>query len=343
MSTIREVNKRIALVPQKKGDQKLRGVSVEQLLRTIYRPWNFYCVHIDGKSSAQFHRRIKTITKCFPNLLLSSQSVTVHWASIYVLEAERICQRDLLRHSDKWKYLLNLSGQEFPLKTNLEIVEVLQELNGTNDVMSLGNPDGSGYNTWRQHVRYIVDPYNGIQRTNNKKTEPIPGNVAIYKGELHTALTRQFVEYLHKDPIAIAYYNWLNDTYCPDEHYYQSLNVLHNAPGTTGIINNQLLCRAKVWVTEPNSYVCKSRRVKRGICIFGRLDLPWLLEQPQLFANKFHFNEDPLVLNCLEEALNYRVFNPIHLNIDLYHNFSKSRKWGIRNTLQSFKLLPSQV
>ena len=31
-----------------------------------------------------------------------------------------------------WKYYINLTGQEFPLKTNLKIVEILQAMNGAN-------------------------------------------------------------------------------------------------------------------------------------------------------------------------------------------------------------------
>ncbi len=31
-----------------------------------------------------------------------------------------------------WKYFLNLVGQEFPLKTNLQLVKILQTLDGAN-------------------------------------------------------------------------------------------------------------------------------------------------------------------------------------------------------------------
>ena len=34
----------------------------------------------------------------------------------------------------KWKYFINLTGQEFPLKTNLELVRILTAYNGANDL-----------------------------------------------------------------------------------------------------------------------------------------------------------------------------------------------------------------
>ena len=42
--------------------------------------------------------------------------------------------RRLLAHPARWRYLLNLTGQEFPLKTNRELVAILQAFRGANDV-----------------------------------------------------------------------------------------------------------------------------------------------------------------------------------------------------------------
>ena len=33
----------------------------------------------------------------------------------------------------KWKYFINLTGQEFPLKTNYEIVQILKAYKGANN------------------------------------------------------------------------------------------------------------------------------------------------------------------------------------------------------------------
>ena len=41
--------------------------------------------------------------------------------------------QDLWKYK-KWKYFINLTGQEFPLKTNLELVRILSSYNGANDI-----------------------------------------------------------------------------------------------------------------------------------------------------------------------------------------------------------------
>ena len=104
-----------------------------RLLRAIYRPQNVYCVHVDTKSTTAFKNSIKGIANCFKNVFLSSRSVDVQWGEFTVLEPELICMEDLLKYK-RWKYFINLTGQEFPLRTNSEIVNILKILNGSNDV-----------------------------------------------------------------------------------------------------------------------------------------------------------------------------------------------------------------
>lgn len=105
----------------------------ERLLRAIYRPQNFYCIHVDLKSDNIFRESIKNITSCFDNVILSSRSVSVSWGGMSVLEADLICMKDLWIYKT-WKYLINLTGQEFPLRTNYELVQILKVYNGANDL-----------------------------------------------------------------------------------------------------------------------------------------------------------------------------------------------------------------
>ena len=87
---------------------------LERLLRAIYRPQNFYCIHVDAKSDKNVHNGIKSIADCFDNVFVSSRVVDIEWALYNVLEADLICMEDLWKRSRKWKYFINLTGEEFP-------------------------------------------------------------------------------------------------------------------------------------------------------------------------------------------------------------------------------------
>lgn len=63
---------------------------------------------------------------------------------------------------------------------------------------------------------------------------------------------------------------------------------------------NLFITRFKNWGTWPFIWPCEGRWV-RQICVFGVGDLPLLASRPELFANKFHINYQPLALDCMEE------------------------------------------
>ena len=50
-----------------------------------------------------------------------------------VLEPEIQCMKEL-SHYKTWKYFINLTGQEYPLKTNLHLVKILKSYNGANNL-----------------------------------------------------------------------------------------------------------------------------------------------------------------------------------------------------------------
>jgi len=106
----------------------------ERLLRAVYRPQNTYCVHIDKKSASTVHRAVAAIASCFSNVFIAPRLVSVYWGTYTVLEPELICMEALLSYSRKWRYFINLTGQEFPLKTNWDIVKILKVLNGANNI-----------------------------------------------------------------------------------------------------------------------------------------------------------------------------------------------------------------
>ena len=107
---------------------------MERLLRMIYRPHNFYCIHADLKASQDVQNAVRTIAGCFDNVLIAHKQIAVRWAEFTVLEAELSCMETLWKESKKWKYFINLTGRDFPLKTNYELVQILRSYNGANDI-----------------------------------------------------------------------------------------------------------------------------------------------------------------------------------------------------------------
>ena len=104
----------------------------ERLLRAIYRPQNFYCIHVDRKASDQVQQAMAAIARCFANVFIPEECVSVQWGTHSALAADLVCMKQLLAY--KWRYFINLTGQEFPLKTNAELVRILKAFNGSNSM-----------------------------------------------------------------------------------------------------------------------------------------------------------------------------------------------------------------
>lgn len=107
---------------------------LDRLLRAIYMPQNFYCIHVDRKSEKSFLAAAVGIASCFSNVFVASQLESVVYASWSRVQADLNCMQDLYRLNAGWKYLINLCGMDFPIKTNLEIVRKLKLLMGENNL-----------------------------------------------------------------------------------------------------------------------------------------------------------------------------------------------------------------
>ena len=159
----------------------------ERLLRLIYRPQNFYCVHVDNDAAPSVLQGVQSIVQCFDNVILASKQEKVLYATVSRLQADLNCMQDLIKYPS-WKYLLNVANTELPLKTNSELVKILSIYRGYNDIEGRWK----SRNIHRtEYVWEIVDVVEGnkkqvphLKKTNQTKKPP-PGNVEIIKGSAY--------------------------------------------------------------------------------------------------------------------------------------------------------------
>ncbi|VDL98650.1 unnamed protein product [Schistocephalus solidus] len=272
---------------------------VARLLRLIYRQQNFYAIHVDKKSPLEFHNAVQELAQCFGNnvgVVPLSESINVTWGDYTVLEQELVAARLLLKMG-KWKYLINLTGQELPLKTNLELVLGLKMLNGSNIVLS----------TFKWRFLHRIPKVN------------LSFPVRWMKNSVHIVARRAFVAFMLNDQRAIEVREALRQfaySKHPDEQFYGTLayNPDLGAPGAcleayeyddknVSAIRLPGIIRYKLWYPRP----CPTKYV-RSICILGSQHLPELISSHYLFANKFHEDYFPEGYDCLEHAIADRTY-----------------------------------
>ncbi|XP_029371614.1 beta-1,3-galactosyl-O-glycosyl-glycoprotein beta-1,6-N-acetylglucosaminyltransferase 4 [Echeneis naucrates] len=283
---------------------------VERLLRALYSPSNIYCIHYDQKSSPQFIAAMEGLARCFPNVFIASKRESVYYASISRLKADLNCLSDLLRSEVKWKYVINLCGQDFPLKSNRELLSELKKLNGTNMLETSRPSEQKKLRfTFHYELKDASFEYKKLPVKTEQQKSPPPHGIEVFIGNAYFVLSRDFVVHVDSSSVVRDFLAWSEDTYSPDEHFWATLVRLPGVPGevprsSPDITDLMSKTRLVKWhYLEERLYPpCTGQHV-RSVCIFGAAELRWLLNYGHWFANKFDPKVDPITIQCLEEKL----------------------------------------
>ncbi|XP_066481021.1 N-acetyllactosaminide beta-1,6-N-acetylglucosaminyl-transferase-like [Tiliqua scincoides] len=287
----------------------------ERVFRALYAPHNVYCVHVDEKAPQQFRRDVERLVGCFPNAFLASRAEPVIYAGVSRLQADLNCMRDLLRSGVRWKYVLNMCGQDFPLRTNRDVVRYLKGFRGSNITPGTLPPAPITVRTKYVYKEHIGKEASYMQRTAQLKAPP-PHNLTIYFGSAYVALTRPFVEFIFEDPRARDLLEWSKDTYSPDEHFWVTLNRIPGVPGSMPNASWEGDLRAIKWSDMAKEHGGCHGHYVRNICIYGTGDLNWLLNSRHLFANKVELKTYPPTVECLELRLRERALNQSEIPVE---------------------------
>lgn len=291
---------------------------LDRLLRAIYMPQNFYCIHVDKKSEDSFLAAVIGIASCFNNVFVASQLESVVYASWSRVQADLNCMQDLYRMSANWKYLINLCGMDFPIKTNLEIVRKLKSLMGENNLETEKMPSNK-IERWKKHYTVV----NGkLTNTGTDKMHP-PLETPLFSGSAYFVVSRSYVEYVLENERIQKFMEWAKDTYSPDEYLWATIQRIPEVPGSLPLnykydMSDMLaIARFVKWqyfegdVSKGAPYPpCNGVHV-RSVCVFGAGDLNWILHKHHLFANKFDTDIDLFAIQCLDEHLRHKALETL--------------------------------
>ena len=198
---------------------------VVRMLKVIYRPHNLYCIHYDLKAPSKFRQVFDNLAKCLSNVFIPSKIIKVNWGDVTILDAQLSCITDLYkaRIFVEWQYLITLCGKELPMRTNLEMVQLLKPLNGTSALIPLDIPEEE---RWRVELRNFVNRQGDLIQT-RRRLGRVPYNLKLYKSSAYFGLTPQFVDYVLHDEKANALLRYMHrGVSSAEEHFYSTLYVL---------------------------------------------------------------------------------------------------------------------
>ncbi|XP_017580725.1 beta-1,3-galactosyl-O-glycosyl-glycoprotein beta-1,6-N-acetylglucosaminyltransferase 4-like [Pygocentrus nattereri] len=294
---------------------------VERILRAIYVPHNTYCIHYDLKSSPQFAAAMQGLARCLPNVFIASKLERVQYASITRLRADLNCLSDLMVSDIMWRYAINLCGQDFPLRSNVQLVEELKALKGGSMLETVRPSELKRKRfSYSYTLKDAQSQFHHLPVKTDQVKNPAPHGIEMFVGSAYFVLSREFVSFVQWSPLVKDFLSWSEDTYSPDEHFWASLMRVPGAPGGLKSSDpdvSDLVSRTRLvkwqYLEETLYPLCTGIHV-RSVCIYGAAELRWLLFDGHWFANKVDPRVDPVLVECLEEKLAERqgIMSTVH-------------------------------
>ncbi|CEF61941.1 Glycosyl transferase, family 14 and Chromatin SPT2 family-containing protein [Strongyloides ratti] len=295
-----------------------------------YAPQNHYCFAVDDKAKL-FRKQLENLEKCFDNVYITNVSYIMTSFGQNQTYSSYECMKYLIKK--KWKYLFILQNDDFPLKTNYELIQILSARNSTMDI-SYVNP--------KHLIRRRIDLSKkwDHKSLNFKKDVNVTfddrllnENMTFQKGYSAHGLPRESVEYLVNSINLTTYFKNINTgRFGEDEMVWQTLfndeyvkvpQWVHKNCVSQYYNEKTYMVREAFWYRRN----CKSNMLIHSVCIVGMEMLNDLIYNPHYFINKFKSNNDIGAAICLGEYIyNKTYFNKINnINLTFYINLPQTK------------------
>ncbi|PXW16265.1 MULTISPECIES: beta-1,6-N-acetylglucosaminyltransferase [unclassified Chryseobacterium] len=204
----------------------------KKMFQKIYTRDQFYLIHIDKKAKQDFIEEIQLYIVHFPNVYILD-SMNIVSGGFNIVQAELNAMEFLLNVSKEWDYFINLSGEDYPLKSQNIIRKFLTANKGRN------------YLFYYDQKFYRPDT---LQRIQNHFTElayvissliykrSFMKNVIPYIGGKWFIFTRETCLFLTNNKTVMDFEDYYLHTFLPAESFFQT--VLMNTSFSDIIIND---------------------------------------------------------------------------------------------------------
>ncbi|WP_312764454.1 beta-1,6-N-acetylglucosaminyltransferase [Epilithonimonas sp.] len=261
-----------------------RSEAFKTLIEKIYTRDQFYLVHIDRKASSEITEAIQNYVIQYPNVYIL-ESTNIVSGGFSMIQAELNAMEFLLNASQDWDYLINLSGEDLPLRSQDIIRQFLTANVGRN------------YIFYYDQKFYRPDTLRRIQNHFTELTHKISSliykrdfmrNVIPYIGGKWFIFTRDTCSFLINNEKVMDFEDYYLHTLLPAESFFQT--VLMNTDFNDIIVNDDKRATFNPPLIGKDNY-CKQF-------------LKFLTESNSLFVNKVYDINDERIIHSMNTSYN---------------------------------------
>jgi hypothetical protein len=265
---------------------------VKWIINAIHTPDDYFIIHIDKNSTQNFRQQVNRYVGNLDNVkyLTPYRMTRFGWS---IVETELCAIRELASSKHEWKYVINVSGQDYPIKSMGAIKSKLIKEWPRNFIEVIPLVKIAEQDPHDPHLtrRLAFEMFGRVVTTRIRP--PFSKMVDVdYKGSAWFMLTRDFCEWIMSNQITRKIARRVRYTWNPDELFFQAL--LMNSPYRNSLAEHY--GREIIWPGGTAS--------PKTLCME---DYERLSASPALFARKFDESVDRQVLVSLARDHGYQV------------------------------------
>jgi len=218
-------------------------------------------IHVDKKNPTLKNNLIKVYGQ-HQSVYIIPDSINVNWSGFSQVDATLLSFEYIMKNERRYDFITLLSGQDYPLRSSIEILSFLRKNMGKNFI----EYEDIGTYEWR------INRYNFFTENVNTRSFPLKvfrkfsilfqkifnikrkkNHTKLYKGSGWFTLTEDVVKYILEEVSIQNLRPKYKYTSCADEHFFQ--NILLNSEFEDTIINDNL--RYIIWehgASSPKTY-----------------------------------------------------------------------------------------
>lgn len=282
----------------------------EQLARLVRKLSNrdtFFYIHIDKQIKPELFQQFIDLIEPKENVIFIKRHKS-DWGRIGCVEAKLEGINEIIKKSNDFDYVINLSGQDYPIKSNTYINNFFQENKGHSFLNYVPFPyvNHAYIKDWIDYWHFYHLKYHLVFPKEDMFTSPVfssiwrpiarritlrhnlPFGYKPYYGSSYWCFSHEIVDYVHSfNKKNNKFVKWFAYTQFPDEFFMQTL--IMNSSHNNGIINNNL------------RYIDFSSK-KSNPKVLTVDDFSKFYETKKLFARKFDQTVDGVVLDMIDQA-----------------------------------------
>jgi len=252
------------------------------LFDSIYYKDHIYLIHVDKKSDKEFHNRVKSYLSSYSNAHIMKSQIC-NWGGFSMVDVQIKGLQKLLQISKDWDFFINLSGQDFPLKSQQYIMDFLGKNKDNNfiDARDLISESNSLFRIRKFYIEF------GKYLINTRFKRAYPKGIKPYYGSQWFILNRDFCNFFVKDKTTKKIIKFYKNTFIPDEAVFQTA-IMNSSFHSTVISNNK---RALRMYDDGKPMILKSD------------DFEYLYSYERFFGRKFDINVDSEIIDKLKSHI----------------------------------------